>query len=72
MLVPDITQTVEAIADRMVGSAEGLSLDALLEVAKAFNEGEERIKVEMLGRIASGAHPSDAVVAYLKLDQGAA
>ena len=60
MLAPDITEQIEAMAERMVGP-EAYALDALPEVVKALNAAQELIKVEMLSRIAHGSISSGAV-----------
>jgi hypothetical protein len=67
MNIEHIIEQIGAVAWR-VAHPEDYSLEELLEVAKALAEAEELIKVEMLSRLADGTHPSDAVVAFLKLE----
>jgi hypothetical protein len=65
MRVPDITKEIEAIASRMIG--QDYALDALWKIVNSLNEAAELIKVEMRGRIADGAIPSDEVTRGLGL-----
>ena len=58
MLVPEVTEEVEAIADRVIAPEDGYAF-ALWEVAQAMHEAPERIEVEMLARIAHGSMPSE-------------
>ena len=58
MLVPEVTEEVEAIADRMIAPEAGYAF-ALWEVAQAMHEAPECIEVEMLARIAHGSMPSE-------------
>ena len=66
MLVPEVTEEVEAIADRMIAPEAGYAF-ALWEVAQAMHEAAERIEVEMLTRIAHGWMPSEEVARGLGL-----
>lgn len=66
MLVEDMIDQIDAITSQVSG-LEGYSLESLKRIAEAMHSASECLKVEMLGRIADGALPSEDVAVFLEL-----